>query len=94
MNYPAAVDVLFAHGFHCIGCGLSAYETLEQGALAHGFDEATLDGILAEIKEAVKKAEEGAPVRKCEEPEGKPEKGNPARKKEAGAGPKGGPEKK
>ncbi len=57
MNYPSAVEVLFSHGFHCIGCGLSAYETLEQGALAHGFDDATIDRIVVEIKEAVKKSE-------------------------------------
>ena len=56
MNYPQAVDVLFNHGFHCIGCGLSAYETLEQGALAHGFDESTIEEIIHEIKEEVKKA--------------------------------------
>jgi hybrid cluster-associated redox disulfide protein len=57
MNYPAAVEVLFSHGFHCIGCGLSAYETLEQGAAAHGYDDAMIDQIVLEIKEAAKKAE-------------------------------------
>lgn len=57
MNYPQSVDVLFNHGFHCIGCGLSAYETLEQGALAHGFDEATVEEIIRQIKDAVKKSE-------------------------------------
>ncbi len=58
MNYPQSVDVLFSHGFHCIGCGLSAYETLEQGAMAHGFDESTVDEIIKQIKEAVAKGEE------------------------------------
>ena len=98
MNYPQAVGVLFAHGFHCIGCGLSAYETLEQGAAAHGFDDATIDEIIGEITEAVKKAESGPPVRKCEEAgaaqEGKPEKENQVGRKEAGAAPKGKPGKK
>ncbi|MEM2138424.1 MAG: DUF1858 domain-containing protein [Candidatus Anstonellaceae archaeon] len=60
MNYPQSVDVLFNHGFHCIGCGLSAYETLEQGALAHGFDEATVEEIITQIKDAVKKGNEAA----------------------------------
>lgn len=58
MNYPQSVEVLFNHGFHCIGCGLSAYETLEQGALAHGFDESTIDEIVQQIKDSVKKAGE------------------------------------
>ena len=53
MNYPQSVEVLFQYGFHCIGCGLSAYETLGQGCLAHGFDEATLDQVIEEIKKAV-----------------------------------------
>jgi hydroxylamine reductase len=54
MNYPEAVEVLFSHGFHCIGCGLSAYETLEQGALTHGFDQKMIDEIVEQIKDAVK----------------------------------------
>lgn len=58
MNYPQSVEVLYSRGFHCIGCGLSAYETLEQGALAHGFDDAAIDDMIKEIKDAVKKAEE------------------------------------
>ena len=58
MNYPASVEVLFQYGFHCIGCGLSAYETLGQGCLAHGFDEAALDKVIEEIKTAVTAAEE------------------------------------
>ena len=52
MNYPAAVEVLFEYGFHCIGCGLSAYETLGQGCAAHGFDESTVDEVIAKIKKA------------------------------------------
>jgi len=55
MNYPEAAEVLLQHGFYCIGCGLSAYETLEQGCSAHGFDDALIDKIVEEIKDAVKK---------------------------------------
>ncbi|MCX6772215.1 MAG: DUF1858 domain-containing protein [Candidatus Micrarchaeota archaeon] len=58
LNYPAAVEVLFQYGFHCIGCGLSSYETLGQGCLAHGFDEATLDKVIEDIKKAVAAGEE------------------------------------
>jgi hybrid cluster-associated redox disulfide protein len=64
MNYPQSVEVLFSHGFHCIGCGLSAYETLEQGALAHGYDEATIEQIIQQIKDEVKKAEAAEKERK------------------------------
>ena len=91
MGYPESVEVLFAHGFHCIGCGLSAYETLEQGAAAHGFDEAAIGAIIAEIEEAAKKAKAGPQVRKCEEAgaaqDEKQGKRNPAGEKESVAGP-------
>ncbi|MFA6907901.1 MAG: DUF1858 domain-containing protein [Candidatus Micrarchaeia archaeon] len=58
MNHPSAAAVLLDRGFHCIGCGLSAYETIEQGAAAHGFDDATIDALVKEIQEAAKKEEE------------------------------------
>lgn len=58
MNYPQSVEVLYKHGFHCIGCGLSAYETLEEGCQVHGFDDAAIEQVIEEIKEAVKAAEE------------------------------------
>ena len=58
MNYPSAVEVLFEYGFHCIGCGLSAYETLGQGAAAHGFDEETIDELIEKIKARAKADQE------------------------------------
>ena len=65
MNYPSAVEVLFEYGFHCIGCGLSAYETLGQGCLAHGFDEPTIDEVIEKIKKAVEveNRKKGAPAK-------------------------------
>jgi len=53
INHPAAFEVLLKRGFHCIGCGLAAYETLEQGAKVHGMDDAAIEGLVAELKEAV-----------------------------------------
>jgi len=58
LNCPAAAAVLLEHGFHCIGCGLSAYETLEEGAAAHGFDDAAIDLLVQEIKDATAHEEE------------------------------------
>ena len=37
-KFPGAGEVMFKHGLHCIGCHISAYETIEQGAAAHGID--------------------------------------------------------
>jgi len=58
LNHPVSASVLLEHGFHCIGCGLAAYETLEQGAAAHGFDDAAIDALVQEIKDAAKREEE------------------------------------
>ncbi|MGA9569498.1 MAG: DUF1858 domain-containing protein, partial [Candidatus Acidiferrales bacterium] len=33
---PIAADVLTQFGLGCSGCGVSKYETIEQGAKAHG----------------------------------------------------------
>jgi len=58
LNHPVSASVLLEHGFHCIGCGLAAYETLEEGAAAHGFDEAAIDALVQEIKDAAAHEEE------------------------------------
>ena len=35
---PETVRVFLEHGLHCIGCAVSRFENIEQGALAHGID--------------------------------------------------------
>lgn len=37
-NYPQVVKVFGAFGMGCIGCMAARFETLEQGAAAHGID--------------------------------------------------------
>lgn len=37
-KHPESVEVLMNSGMHCIGCPASMFETLEDGALAHGID--------------------------------------------------------
>ncbi len=52
-NYPKAAEILMEHGLHCIGCGVSAYETLEQGAKAHGIKDAEIKKMLKEMNSAI-----------------------------------------
>ena len=54
-KYPEVAPVLMAAGLHCIGCHVSAYETIEQGCAAHGMKE-------KDITELVKKANERVAV--------------------------------
>ena len=36
--YPSLVPVMLSCGLHCIGCGVSEMETLEEACMTHGLD--------------------------------------------------------
>ncbi len=66
---PIAADVLGRFGLHCAGCGVNKYETIEQGAKAHGLriepiltalTQARLSGFVPNIN-----AEDRTPVRRA-----------------------------
>ena len=46
---PAAAEVMFKNGLHCGGCHAAAFETMEQGAMAHGMSEEDVEKMLEEI---------------------------------------------
>ena len=52
-KFPYAADSLKARGIHCVGCGVSSFETLEQGVLGHGRLKEELDEILEEINSTI-----------------------------------------
>lgn len=37
-NYPESVNVFAQHGLGCVGCMIANFETLGDGAAAHGID--------------------------------------------------------
>lgn len=37
-KYPETAEVFFKHGMHCLGCAAAVFETIEDGAKAHGID--------------------------------------------------------
>jgi hybrid cluster-associated redox disulfide protein len=37
-EHPEAVRVFFQHGLMCVGCAAARFESLDQGAKAHGID--------------------------------------------------------
>jgi hybrid cluster-associated redox disulfide protein len=45
-KYPEVAPVLAGAGLHCIGCHTSAYETIEQGCLAHGMKKKEVDELI------------------------------------------------
>jgi len=51
-KHPESAAVFMKHGFHCLGCMAAQFETLEQGAQAHGVDA---DMLIKEINENLDK---------------------------------------
>ena len=52
--YPQAAMVMMKYGLHCIGCHVSAWETVEQGALGHGLSQKQLDDMIKEMNDVAK----------------------------------------
>ncbi len=49
-SLPIAADVLERFGLHCAGCGVNKYETIEQGANAHGLRTQPILAALAQAR--------------------------------------------
>ncbi|MBM3229716.1 DUF1858 domain-containing protein [Candidatus Parvarchaeota archaeon] len=52
-NYIKPLEVMLSYGLHCIGCGVSAFETIGQGAASHGMDEQTVERLICDINKAI-----------------------------------------
>lgn len=57
-NYPDTVPVFMYAGMGCFGCMAAQFETIEQGAAAHGIDIDSLMDALNEIVNASDNPEE------------------------------------
>lgn len=49
-KYPQAVEVFQSAGMGCLGCAAARFETIEQGAGAHGID---VDKLIEALNKAV-----------------------------------------
>jgi len=56
-KYPETAEVMLKYGLHCVGCHIAAWETIEQGALAHGLDKKKINEMLKEMNKVVSKKE-------------------------------------
>lgn len=54
-QYPSVAGVLQAEGVHCVGCGASYYETIEEGLLGHGRSEEEIEQVVHKLNEAIPK---------------------------------------
>jgi len=49
-KYPETMMVFMKHGLHCVGCHVAAFESIEQGAEAHGIN---VDALVADLNKVV-----------------------------------------
>jgi iron-sulfur cluster assembly accessory protein len=54
-KHPTIAPILLKHGLHCVGCHVSAFETIEQGVLGHGMPEEKLHELLKDANEFLSK---------------------------------------
>ena len=47
-KYPELIPVFIQHGLGCIGCAMANFESIEQGAGAHGMD---IDSLMKDLNE-------------------------------------------
>ena len=52
MRHPETAQVFLEKGMHCIGCMAATFESIEQGANAHGMD---VDELINDLNKAVEK---------------------------------------
>ena len=49
-KYPQLVPVFFKYGLGCLGCAAARFESIEQGAMAHGID---VDALISDLNKAL-----------------------------------------
>ncbi len=55
MKWPESAGAFMESGLHCYGCAAARFETIEQGALAHGIDP---DKLIEKINSIIEEGEE------------------------------------
>ena len=50
-KYPHAIEIMLSNGLHCVGCSANPYETIEQGAKAHGLADDAIDNMVKQIND-------------------------------------------
>lgn len=58
-KYPDTIGVFMYAGMGCFGCHVAQFETVEQGAMAHGID---VDALVDALNEVIEASDEPAQV--------------------------------
>ena len=54
-KFPKSAEVMMKYGLHCIGCHVATWETVEQGAKAHGLGDNQIEKMVDDINKAIAK---------------------------------------
>jgi len=49
-KYPETMMVFMRHGLHCVGCHVSAFESIEEGSMTHGIN---VDALVLDLNKVV-----------------------------------------
>lgn len=49
-EHPETMLVFMKHGLHCVGCHVSAFESIEEGAMAHGIN---VDALVEDLNKVI-----------------------------------------
>jgi len=52
-QYPQTLHVFLSHGLMCVGCAIARFESIRQGATAHGID---VDVLVEDLNQVVHQA--------------------------------------
>ncbi len=55
-QHPEVVDTLLGFGVHCVGCGVSVFETLEEGLMGHGMGEKEITEVVMKLNDVASKS--------------------------------------
>ena len=56
--HPEVAKIMFEYGLHCIGCAISPFESVEDGAKSHGMDDAKINEMVEKINKAIESEKE------------------------------------
>ncbi|MBI4117813.1 MAG: DUF1858 domain-containing protein [Parcubacteria group bacterium] len=51
--FPETVAIIMEYGLHCVGCHVSTFETLREGAAAHGMSEEEVAELVSDLNDAI-----------------------------------------
>ncbi len=51
-KYPKTEEIFAKNDFHCVGCAAASFESIAQGAVAHGID---VEKLVEDLNNAIEK---------------------------------------